>query len=252
MKNYNKPIILALLMVSILLMSTGLAAAKGPAVHSVNAANPTNKIVIYNTFTPETVDINAGESITWINYQRPKGPVTLVSEDGLWEEEVLHYGGSFSYTFEETGTYTFTLEETPEIKLTVNVNSAKTQKTGYETATETGISAAEPQPRGAETSAGEKLVKNNENEENGRNDEKKLVIYGTFVPEVTEIKAGDTVTWINFRRPKAPAELVSEDSLWEETFLHYGGSFSYTFEEPGTYTISLKDKPEIKSTIMVK
>ncbi len=256
MKNSNKPIILALLMVSILLMSTGLAAAKGPAIHSVNDANPTNKIIIYNTFTSEAIDINAGESIIWINYQRPKGPATLVSEDGLWEEKVLHYGGSFSYTFEETGTHAFTLVENPETKLTVNVNPAEKQKAESEAVSEiveeTGSYAAEAQPREAETSPAEKLSKSNGNEENNRNEEKKLVIYGTFVPEVTEIKAGDTVTWINFRRPKAPAELVSEDGLWEETVLYYGGSFSYIFEEQGTYTVSLKDRPEIKSTIMVK
>lgn len=251
MKNCNKPIILALLMVSILLMSTGLAAAKGPAVHSVNAVNPTNKIVIYNTFMPETVNINAGERITWINYQRPKGSLTLVSEDGLWEEKVLHYGGSFSYIFEETGTRTFTLEESPGTKLTVKVNSAEVQETGSETAVEIGT-AVEPQTRAAETSPAEKLVKSNGNEENSLNEEIKLVIYSTIVPEVAEIKAGDTVTWINFRRPKGPVELVSEEGMWEETVLYYGGSFSYKFEEQGSYTISLKDRPEIKSTITVK
>ncbi|WP_292371789.1 MULTISPECIES: hypothetical protein [unclassified Methanosarcina] len=45
----------------------------------------------------------------------------LQSEDGLWEKQTLNYGKAFSYTFKDSGTYTFSLEGVPEAKSTVVV-----------------------------------------------------------------------------------------------------------------------------------
>lgn len=50
-----------------------------------------------------------------------KRSFTLVSEEGLFEDPVLGYGKSFSYTFDEAGDYTFNLEEAPGSELVLTV-----------------------------------------------------------------------------------------------------------------------------------
>lgn len=72
-------------------------------------------------FYPKTLALNTGETITWKNLNRPKRSFTLVSEEELFEDPVLGYGKSFSYTFDEAGDYTFKLEEVPGSELVLTV-----------------------------------------------------------------------------------------------------------------------------------
>lgn len=57
---------------------------------------------------------------------KPKRTVTLVSGNGLWEDFNLSYGKSFEYTFNETGTYGFSVEGESDLKGTVVVKTART------------------------------------------------------------------------------------------------------------------------------
>lgn len=238
-------------MVTILFMSTGLAAAKEATVVVKNADTPANRVVIYGTFVPETISIHAGENVTWVNFKKPKAPVVLVSADGLWEETNLYYGKAFSCTFEEPGTYTFTLKDNPDIKGTVTVLAAESQRASSETLG--GTTAAEKlQIQSKTESSIIAIKKNDENEENSHHEEKIIIYSTTFVPELIEIKKGDTISWVNFKRPKGPSVLVSEDGLWENKAINYGKIFSYTFEKTGTYTFSLESMPETKVTVIVK
>ena len=71
---------------------------------------------------PQDKEINVGDTIQWRNREDTRQPRTLVSEDGIWEEEqYLRYMGSVSYTFNETGSYTFYLKSRDTKKLTVTV-----------------------------------------------------------------------------------------------------------------------------------
>ena len=59
-----------------------------------------------------------------------------------------------------------------------------------------------------------------------------------FVPATGTVVAGGEVTWTN----QAPAaegivhDITSDDNLWTKPELASGESFSFTFEEPGSYT----------------
>ncbi|WP_324445017.1 hypothetical protein [Methanosarcina sp.] len=92
-------------------MSTSMTGVKESKLAVKSADTSSNKVVIYGTFAPETIEINAGEEVTWFNFKKPKAPLVLVSEDRLWEDMTLYYGKAFSYTFEEPGTYTFRLTD---------------------------------------------------------------------------------------------------------------------------------------------
>ncbi|MCL7412336.1 MAG: cytochrome P460 family protein [ANME-2 cluster archaeon] len=56
-----------------------------------------------------------------------------------------------------------------------------------------------------------------------------------------EINMGDTIEWMNHEKYKNPRDLISEDGLWDEpVHLNYMKKFNYTFNETGTYYVSLR------------
>lgn len=228
-------------------MSTNMAAAKETKLVVKSADTSANRVVIYGTFVPEKIDINVGEEVTWFNFKKPKAPIVLVSEDGLWKDTTLSYGKAFSYTFEDPGTYAFTLKDKPGIKGTVTVYTSKPQEKDSETLRETRT----VENTSATTEASPALNSEKIAEKNVKNDEKMLIYSTTFSPKTIKIEKGDTITWVNLKKPKGPSLLVSEDGLWEDTTLYYRKAFSYTFEEAGTYTFSLKDMKEAKATVIV-
>jgi plastocyanin len=80
-----------------------------------------------------TFNINVGESITWVNND-PSDKITIISEQGLWQNDYVvlsHAGRRFSYTFNSSGIYTFSIKEYkrfPEQKIIVSglVNNTNT------------------------------------------------------------------------------------------------------------------------------
>ena len=63
----------------------------------------------YYLARPSSLDINKGDIVVWRNRQDPKRLLTLVSEDELWENKTLGYGRTFVYTFNESGTYNYSV-----------------------------------------------------------------------------------------------------------------------------------------------
>ncbi|HML26282.1 MAG TPA: hypothetical protein PKC27_06285, partial [Methanomethylovorans sp.] len=69
---------------------------------SVQEVSPSqDKFVVIHTLSPEIVEVDMGDTVTWTNLQRPKKPIVLVSDDGLWEPQTIYYGKSFAYTFQD-------------------------------------------------------------------------------------------------------------------------------------------------------
>lgn len=59
---------------------------------------------------PATLEINKSDTVVWRNSQQnPARIFTLVSEDGLWENTNLVYGRTLIYTFNESGTYNYSV-----------------------------------------------------------------------------------------------------------------------------------------------
>lgn len=72
---------------------------------------------------PSSLDIKEEETVAWINYQdSPRRVFTLQSEEGLFEDINLVYRRSFAYTFNETGTYNFTIVGQPRMNVTITVS----------------------------------------------------------------------------------------------------------------------------------
>lgn len=64
-----------------------------------------------------TLIINVSDSIVWVNDATPDVPLTIISEQGLWNNTVARLRWNyqkFNYTFNESGTYSFYIKEYPK------------------------------------------------------------------------------------------------------------------------------------------
>ncbi|HII81247.1 MAG TPA: cell surface lipoprotein [Methanosarcina sp.] len=70
-------------------------------------------------FMPSELEINTGDLVVWRNYEDIL--FILTSEEGLFEDQRLGYGNTFDYTFNETGSYNFSVKGYPNMKMTITV-----------------------------------------------------------------------------------------------------------------------------------
>jgi len=70
-------------------------------------------------FIPDTISINKGDSITWINHDSVLHSTT--HDSGLWSSN-LEQGRSFNFVFNQAGTYTYNCIPHPSMRGTVTVS----------------------------------------------------------------------------------------------------------------------------------
>lgn len=70
---------------------------------------------------PSELNISRGDTVSWWSEKR-QGNYVLVSEDGLFPDKTLSYSVPFTYTFNETGTYSFIVKDVPGMNATIRVN----------------------------------------------------------------------------------------------------------------------------------
>jgi plastocyanin len=71
----------------------------------------------------------------------------------------------------------------------------------------------------------------------------------TFTPDVVEVSAGTTVTWLN--HDESPHTATAEDGAFDTGSLAQGGRGSVTFDTPGTHHYACAWNPGITGTIIV-
>jgi len=69
------------------------------------SAGPVTVLVVDVNFREKEVTVPVGTTITWM--YNGNLPHTVTSDDGLFESGTLSSGGSFSYTFDEAGTFAY-------------------------------------------------------------------------------------------------------------------------------------------------
>jgi plastocyanin len=79
-----------------------------------------NRIVVKDfMFTPNTLTVKAGTSVTWANLDDE--PHTVVSDAGLFRSGAMDTNESFSFKFDKPGTYHFTCSIHPRMVGTIVV-----------------------------------------------------------------------------------------------------------------------------------
>lgn len=79
----------------------------GEDVAQLLAGGPDTVIVLVDNFafSPRVVTVQKGTTVVWVNKETPKHTVT--SDDNLFNSETMSVGVSFSFTFDETGTFAY-------------------------------------------------------------------------------------------------------------------------------------------------
>ncbi len=75
-----------------------------------------------------------------------------------------------------------------------------------------------------------------------------------YVNNTLNINAGDNVIWENQADNNNDLTILSEQNLWDNKsgYLRYNyDTFNYTFKQPGTYQLYLKDEPLISPQTIV-
>lgn len=119
-----------------------------PKPKAVAAASGSVTIADFS-FTPGTITINQGDTVTWVN--NGPTPHSATSSNGAFDTGILRKGQSGSHTFSEAGTFAYICTPHPYMKGTVVVQAAQAEGgtdnqasgAGGETADTTDATAAQ-------------------------------------------------------------------------------------------------------------
>jgi plastocyanin len=102
-------------LIVVLAALTGLV-IPGPADAATKTVN------IYSSFSPKSVTIVQGDTVTWVN--RDNANHQVLADKGQFVSPILRPKQSYSFTFEAAGTYTYKDELHPKVTGTVVVKGA--------------------------------------------------------------------------------------------------------------------------------
>jgi LPXTG-motif cell wall-anchored protein len=92
-------------------------------VRLVASAAASSTVTIRNfAFSPESVTIDVGDTVTWTNQDSVEHSAT--ADDGSFDTDLLADGESGSHTFEEAGTFQYFCKPHPNMKGTITVRVA--------------------------------------------------------------------------------------------------------------------------------
>ncbi len=78
------------------------------------------KIDASHGFYPAVLTINRSDAVRWNNVENQRPRIVLMSNDDLFEDWKSQEPDSFSYQFNESGSYTFVIAEYPSLKVYPN------------------------------------------------------------------------------------------------------------------------------------
>lgn len=134
---------------------------------------------MFDYFSPSSISIPAGESVTWVNRDTVGHTVTSVAFNSgqIWPQSEESQGNSsFTHTFDRRGVYSYFCQIHPYMSGTVYVDAEETQRQLVSTVDDLGNIIVE-MPQDA-------AYHNNFD-------------HGFFIPANTLVPAGARVTWIN-------------------------------------------------------
>jgi plastocyanin len=99
-----------------------------------------------NFFEPANITVEPGTTVTWV--QSGNNPHTTTSYDGLWDSGMIEggSGGTFSFTFEEPGTFDYFCIPHESLGMIGSVTVTGGTATASPTATATGTAPATASP----------------------------------------------------------------------------------------------------------
>jgi LPXTG-motif cell wall-anchored protein len=90
-------------------------------------------------FSPANMTVAPGTTVTWVN--NGQAPHTSTADDGAWDSGTLQPGESFSFTFDQAGTYTYLCSIHPDMTGAITVSGGGGATSASLTASPTAASA---------------------------------------------------------------------------------------------------------------
>ena len=201
-------------------------------------------------FTHVDQTVSVGTTVAWQNGD-PAPHTTTSGEPGAqtdaWDSGPLQTGGTFSFTFEEAGTFSYFCTIHPSMRATITVTGEAAASTPTEAPPPPSPTTA-PSPPAAPaptaTSAPEPPSGPVAN-----------LAIANFSHASESIPVGTTIVWTN--ADSAPHTTTSGEpgnstGFWDSRRLNQGVTFSFTFSEAGTFSYFCSIHPSMRATITVE
>ncbi len=106
-----------------LLVACHLAAPSAPVDAAPAAAAPPAVQIVKDAYTPASITVTVGQTVTWTNTDTTPGNGHTVTSSGHGplKSSSMSQGGTFSYTFSAAGTYAYYCAIHPDMTGTVVV-----------------------------------------------------------------------------------------------------------------------------------
>ena len=217
-------------------------------ITSLPGATTAAVTIAHFAFTPQTLTVPAGTSVTWTNQDAVAH--TATADDGSWDSGSLAQGSSYTRRFDTPGTYTYHCAIHPYMTGTIVVLAAPgappppppPPATSTPTAIPAPPTATSPPPPPGATATPTQVVPLNASVS--------IVSQSAgFSPKVVTIQVGGTVTWTN--TDGIAHSVAAADFSWYSDSLQPGATYSYTFNVPGTYNYICGIHPFMTGTVIV-
>lgn len=191
----------------------------------MDAEEVTIEMAVTSGFTPPSVEIKTGTTVTWHNGEAVDYPVVsgyhqVVADEGEFESPKVAPGARWSYTFLKPGTYNYHCGVHPtmtgQIIVTGKAIKPEEQK-------DVRVEIVEPDP----------------NDQNS---------WG-YKPKDVDIEVGTTVTWVN--NGAQTHTVTDDDGAFDSGDMAPGDKFTFTFKKAGVYNYKCTPHPWMTGKITV-
>ena len=192
------------------------------------APGPSGVSMINDSFSPRTLTVAAGTTVTWTNNDDDEH--TATANDGSFASPTMVLGNTFSNTFNTAGTYDYFCIFHSGMTGTIVVTGGTTPTTTVPpstTTTTTPPTTTPPAPGSGDVD----------------------IVDLAFSPASLTVSTGATVSWVN--SGALPHTVTATDSSFDSGFMFTGDSYSRTFSSAGTFNYLCTLHPEMTGTITV-
>ena len=221
-------------------------ATQPPAAPGAPAVTNASVTIAGNQFSPASITVNVGSTVTWANNDTVTHTVT--ADDGSFASGLVKKATSWAKTFATAGTFTYFCEIHPDMTGTVIVKAADGTAPPAATTTTTTAPAAAAATSGStngSTSGSGATSAASAGAASGS-----ITIADTgFTPASFHVALGGTVTWTN--SGKAMHTVTGTDGSFDSDMVKAGSSWSHTFTTAGSFSYNCILHPNMKGTITV-
>jgi plastocyanin len=209
----------------------GAGGSASTAPSSGSGATSASVSMAGRSFSPSTVTIAAGGSVTFRNDDDREHTVTATN--GSFNSGTLPEGGSWKRSFKGAGTFSYLCAIHPEMtgKVVVKGSGGGSAVAPAPKPKPSPSPTPTPTPMPATTGADAQIVD------------------FAFSPTELTIPVGSTVTWRN--AGEAPHTVTADDGSFDSDMIEAGGSWARTFESAGTFAYFCALHPDMAGVVTV-